>query len=76
MMATSQSVIRALLIDDHALFRESVSGALAEAGFEIAHCGSIQEGLRLLEEGHFDIVLLDYDLGASSPRPFRSSVHP
>ena len=70
MMATSQSVIRALVIDDHALFRESVSGALAEPGFEIAHCGSIQEGLRLLEERHFDIVLLDYDLGAERASQF------
>jgi DNA-binding NarL/FixJ family response regulator len=62
-MTTLQHTIRALLIDDHALFRESVSEALAEPGFAIEHCGTIQEGIRLLAERHFDIVLLDHDLG-------------
>jgi two-component system, NarL family, nitrate/nitrite response regulator NarL len=62
-MTTLQNTIRALLIDDHALFRESVSEALAEPGFAIEHCGTIQEGIRLLAEHHFDIVLLDHDLG-------------
>jgi len=62
-MTTLRNTIRALLIDDHALFRESVSGALADADFVIEHCGTIQEGIRLLAERHFDIVLLDHDLG-------------
>jgi two-component system, NarL family, nitrate/nitrite response regulator NarL len=62
-MTTLQNTIRALLIDDHALFRESVSEALAEPGFAIEHCGTIQEGIHLLAERHFDIVLLDHDLG-------------
>jgi DNA-binding NarL/FixJ family response regulator len=63
-MTEVQIALRALLIDDHALFRESVSEALAEPGFAVEHCGSIQEGIRLLGEGHFDVVLLDHDLGA------------
>ena len=62
-MTTLQKTIRALLIDDHALFRESVSEALTEPGFAIEHCATIQEGVRLLGERHFDIVLLDHDLG-------------
>jgi two-component system, NarL family, nitrate/nitrite response regulator NarL len=62
-MTTLQKTIRALLIDDHALFRESVSEALTEPGFAIEHCATIQEGIRLLAERHFDIVLLDHDLG-------------
>jgi len=62
-MTTLQKTIRALLIDDHALFRESVSEALTEPGFAIEHCATIQEGIRLLADHHFDIVLLDHDLG-------------
>jgi len=62
-MMTLQKTIRALLIDDHALFRDSISGALTEPGFALEHCGTIQEGVRLLAERRFDIVLLDHDLG-------------
>jgi two-component system, NarL family, nitrate/nitrite response regulator NarL len=63
-MAAQENALRALLIDDHVLFRESVSEALAEPGFTIEHCGTIQEGIRLLADRHFDIVLLDHDLGS------------
>jgi DNA-binding NarL/FixJ family response regulator len=63
MTTTLTKTIRALLIDDHALFRESVSEALTEPGFAIEHCATIQEGIRLLADRHFDIVLLDHDLG-------------
>jgi two-component system nitrate/nitrite response regulator NarL len=60
---TQTGTIRALLVDDHALFRESVSGALAEPDLVIEHCASIRDAVRLLSERHFDIVLLDHDLG-------------
>ena len=73
-MTTLQKTIRALLIDDHALFRESVSEALTEPGFAIEHCGSIQEGVRLLAERHFDIVLLDHDLGTQRASLFLPTV--
>jgi two-component system, NarL family, nitrate/nitrite response regulator NarL len=74
-MTTLQKTIRALLIDDHALFRESVSEALTEPGFAIEHCGTIQEGIRLLGERHFDIVLLDHDLGAQRASLFLPTAH-
>lgn len=56
--------IRVLLIDDHALFRESVSRLLqAEPGFgAVRNCGHVQEALSLLEREAFDVILLDYDL--------------
>jgi len=56
---------RLLLIDDHALFRESLSRLLqAEPGFEVvADCSSVAEGLRIMESREIDIVLLDIDLG-------------
>jgi DNA-binding NarL/FixJ family response regulator len=57
--------IRVLLIDDHSLFRESVSRLLqAEPGFSaVRACGHVQEALSLLESEVFDVVLLDYNLG-------------
>jgi two-component system nitrate/nitrite response regulator NarL len=57
--------INILLVDDHALFRESVARLLtSEPGFAIAaHCKSIDEALAVLLKTHVDIVLLDFDLG-------------
>jgi len=63
---TDQKSIRLLLIDDHALFRESVARLLqSEPGFEvIAHCGSGAEALQIIKSSdEIDIVLLDLDLG-------------
>src|ERR1700747_2674224 len=61
----AQKTIATLILDDHALFRESVARLLVtEPGFEVtAHCGSIQEALETLRHTHIDIVLLDFDLG-------------
>ena len=66
MSKTDQKSIRLLLIDDHALFRESVARLLqAEPGFEVvAHCGSGTEAHQIMKShGEIDIVLLDLDLG-------------
>src|SRR5579872_2453826 len=63
--------ISALLVDDHALFRESVSRVLAEEpGLHIEHCGSIREALLLLSQQTFDLVLLDHDLGSERASQF------
>jgi two-component system nitrate/nitrite response regulator NarL len=70
-MAQEQRRIRALLIDDHALFRESVCGILGgKDGLEIEHCGSIREGLAMLTQKRFDLVLLDHDLGGERASQF------
>ena len=57
--------IRILLIDDHSLFRESLSRLLeAEADFRIvATCATVAEALAAIENEPADVVLLDYDLG-------------
>src|SRR3974390_1230939 len=57
--------IRLLLVDDHVLFRESLSRLLAsEPGFEIAgNCGTSAEALDVLKLKPVDVVLLDFDLG-------------
>ena len=65
-MARANSMtVRILLIDDHALFRESVARLLtAEPGFEVvAACSSGAEALRVLKSCEADMILLDLDLG-------------
>lgn len=71
MTPNAQPVLHVLLVDDHTLFRESVSGALnADPGIHIEHCGSIREALQILSERHFDMVLLDHDLGSERASQF------
>jgi two-component system nitrate/nitrite response regulator NarL len=63
--------IRLLLVDDHALFRESVSRVLGDQpDLRIEHCGSIREALQLLSQQAFDLVLLDHDLGTERASQF------
>ncbi len=70
-METQTGVIRALLVDDHALFRECVSRVLAEEkDLEIEHCASIREALNRVSERRFDVVLLDHDLGSERASQF------
>ena len=66
--------IRILLMDDHGLFRESLSRLLqAEPDLQIVNaCGSIDEGLTLLRRENIDLVLLDYDLGEEQGTTFLS----
>jgi two-component system, NarL family, nitrate/nitrite response regulator NarL len=68
----SERTVRILVLDDHALFRESVSRLLdAEPGFQVvAHCGTIQESLHILRRNSVDLVLLDFDLGEHDGREF------
>ncbi len=62
---TIQRQIRILLVDDHSLFRESLSRLLeAEPDFRIvATCATATEALQALGGEPVDVVLLDYDLG-------------
>jgi two-component system nitrate/nitrite response regulator NarL len=59
-------MIRILVLDDHALFRESLGRLLAaEPDFDVVgYCGSVEEALELARVHAPDVVLLDYDLGA------------
>src|SRR5438105_2115287 len=58
-------MIRILLVDDHSLFRESLSRLLeAEPDFQIAAtCATAAEAFPVMDREPVDIVLLDYDLG-------------
>jgi len=72
MPKTAEQALHILLLDDHALFRESVSRLLSvEPGFDVvAHCGTIEEALQVLRQKSIDIVLLDFDLGQCDGREF------
>ena len=63
--APAPSVIRVLIVDDHAVFRDSIARALrGEPGLEVAgHCGTVDEGLASARQQPPDVVILDYDLG-------------
>ena len=69
---TAEQTLHILLLDDHALFRESVARLLSvEPGFEVvAHCGTIEEALQILRRKSVDLVLLDFDLGERDGREF------
>lgn len=64
--------IRLLLLDDHVLFRESLSRLLAsEPDFEmVAHCGAMSQALEILGREKVDIILLDFDLGEDHGQQF------
>jgi len=69
---TAEQTLHILLLDDHALFRESVARLLSvEPGFDVvAHCGTIEEALHVLHRKSIDLVLLDFDLGERDGREF------
>src|ERR1035438_5574908 len=67
--------IRLLLLDDHVLFRESLSRLLeSEPDFSMSgHCGTAAEALELLRRVPVDLILLDFDLGEDHGSQFISA---
>jgi DNA-binding NarL/FixJ family response regulator len=68
MSGTTSDPIRVLIVDDHTLFRESLSRLLnSEPEFRV--CGDVasaEEALIALQQGLlFDVGLIDYDLGVN-----------
>jgi len=64
-MASTATKVHILIVDDHAVFRESVGRLLnSEPDFEVvADCGTTREALQIIAASDIDIVLLDLDLG-------------
>lgn len=58
--------IRVLIVDDHAIFRETLAQALSKEPdlLVVAHHRGVQESIRTLLSEPIDVVLLDDDLGA------------
>ncbi len=71
MSASSDQVIKVLLVDDHAMFREGLARMLAtEKDLEvIGEVSSVTDAMSLLS-ARTDVVLLDVDLGAERALEF------
>jgi two-component system nitrate/nitrite response regulator NarL len=68
---TPVTPLRVLLVDDHALFRESVSRVLgADAQIDVRNCAGVRDALRIIVQEPIDIVLLDHDLGGERASQF------
>lgn len=58
--------IRVIIADALSLFRSSLAGFLASAGFDVAgECATREEVLDLLKRSSADVVLLDFDLAGA-----------
>jgi DNA-binding NarL/FixJ family response regulator len=64
-MLNPEPQARLLLVDDHALFRDSLARFLdGEPEFKVVGgCGTVEEARELLHTYPVDLVLLDFDLG-------------
>jgi two-component system, NarL family, nitrate/nitrite response regulator NarL len=64
-----------LVVDDHALFRESVARLLeAEPDFAVVGtCGTVDAALAAIRAAPVDVVLLDFDLGTRNGGEFVSA---
>lgn len=70
-MTPPKPMLRVLLVDDHALFRESVSRVLgAQPELDVDHCATVRDALRIIVQAPVDIVLLDHDLGSERASQF------
>ncbi|BHH84025.1 sigma-54-dependent transcriptional regulator [Desulforhopalus sp. 52FAK] len=54
---------RILIIDDEVRILESLSGILEDEGFTPVTAVSAEKGLRIIDESHIDLILLDIWLG-------------
>lgn len=50
---------RILVIDDEARIRDACNLVLSDQGFEVATAGDGDRGLAMIQEAHFDIILVD-----------------
>jgi two-component system, NarL family, nitrate/nitrite response regulator NarL len=73
----TRKTIKLLLVDDHSLFRESLSRLLqAEPDFEmVADFHSGHEALAALPTLKVDVLLLDYDLGTQNGLSFLQALN-
>ncbi|HVJ48188.1 sigma-54 dependent transcriptional regulator [Desulfitobacterium sp.] len=53
---------KVLILDDEEGFREIIVQRLSRRGYEVLEAGTAQEGMALLQESFFDVVLLDLRL--------------
>jgi two-component system, NarL family, nitrate/nitrite response regulator NarL len=65
-MSEIQTIVRLLVVDDHAMFRDAIAEKLGKEPdmSVVGACGSAAEALDLLQQGAQPaVILLDFDLG-------------
>jgi two-component system, NarL family, nitrate/nitrite response regulator NarL len=72
-----ESRVRLVLLDEHSLFRASLSRFLAsEAGFEVVgESGAAAEALEILKSSTVDVLLLDFDIRTEQGEDLISAAH-
>ncbi len=48
-----------LLVEDDILIREMYESELIRSGYKVVACSSGEDGIKALQQGHFDLALLD-----------------
>lgn len=68
--------IRVFIVDDHALFREGLARLLESEPrlAVVGSAGSVGEAMTKLRETQADVLIADYDLGASTALPLLQQV--
>lgn len=65
------ATINVLLVDDHLVFGQSVARALStEPDLAVCFCATVTAALEQIQRQHFDVVLLDHDLGVERASQF------
>ncbi len=54
--------VRLLVVDDESSIRLTLPAILRQEGFNVAVAASVQEGLRLIQRGRFDVLLTDLNI--------------
>jgi two-component system OmpR family response regulator len=52
-------VTRALLLDDDILIAKLLQGPLSSEGLQVSHCKTLESAYHLLNNGHFELLLVD-----------------
>ena len=66
---------RVLVIEDESRLRDMLQRAVRDMGFEIATVGSAEAGMRVLEQGTFDILIVDLNLPGMNGMEMLEIVH-
>lgn len=59
-------MISILLMDDQVVRKEFLSRILDKNNTSITHCLSVKDGIEKIKNEHFDLIMIDHDLGGKS----------